>query len=257
MKKLLSFLIASLLLLTCVSGLMTAMAASLPGDVNGDGKVGPEDARLALRASVRLEQYAPGSDAFTAADTNRDGVITAEDARVILRVSVGLESFDGAPKPLTDDEAVQLYIAANDIYLPWLTPMNFGPKYSYQEKTTYNGDTYYRIVGGRFSSKDELLAECRKYFLPEVYTEWVEDYYLQQGDRFYGKAQIAGDGGWQEARMKIVSAEGDVCKLQLTVYYYGSTNPYTTVMTLKWTDGSWKFTKDFICQPDFERIYKK
>lgn len=50
-----------------------------PGDVDGDGKVTAEDARLALRQAL-------GKDPKTsAADYDGDGDVTAEDAREILR----------------------------------------------------------------------------------------------------------------------------------------------------------------------------
>lgn len=58
-------------------------------DVNGDGKVEPADARLALRAAVNLESY-DGVQKM-AADTNADGKIEPSDARVILRKAVGLD----------------------------------------------------------------------------------------------------------------------------------------------------------------------
>ena len=62
-----------------------------PGDVDGDGELTSGDARLALRASVKLEDYAEGSPEFTAADVDRNGVIESSDARLILRASVKLE----------------------------------------------------------------------------------------------------------------------------------------------------------------------
>ena len=62
------------------------------GDVSGDNEITAEDARLALRAAVGLESYAPGSAEFLAADATKDGEITAEDARLILRAAVGLEN---------------------------------------------------------------------------------------------------------------------------------------------------------------------
>ena len=68
-------------------------ASSRLGDVDADGKVTSSDARLALRASVNLENYRAGSRQFVASDVNRDGKIGPEDARSILRVSVHLESF--------------------------------------------------------------------------------------------------------------------------------------------------------------------
>ena len=63
------------------------------GDVNADGLLKAEDARLALRAAVKLEPFwnDPQSAAFKAADTNGDGKVSADDARRILRASVKLE----------------------------------------------------------------------------------------------------------------------------------------------------------------------
>ncbi len=58
------------------------------GDVDGDGIVTAKDARLALRASAKLEKlYATP---FDAADVNGDGRVTANDARSILRYSAKL-----------------------------------------------------------------------------------------------------------------------------------------------------------------------
>lgn len=61
------------------------------GDVDDDGEVTAADARLALRAAVGLEDYAPQSFPFARADYDRDGEITASDARMILRTAVALE----------------------------------------------------------------------------------------------------------------------------------------------------------------------
>ncbi len=61
----------------------------LPGDVNLDGQITAADARLALRASVRLE--ALSDIQLLAADVDGKAGITAADARLILRASVGLE----------------------------------------------------------------------------------------------------------------------------------------------------------------------
>lgn len=55
------------------------------GDVNSDGKVTSQDARLTLRAASKLDVLS--GTAFAAADVNDDGVITAKDARSILRYS--------------------------------------------------------------------------------------------------------------------------------------------------------------------------
>ena len=71
--------------------------AYTPGDVDGDGEVASGDARLALRASVKLENYAPGSAPFLAADADGNGVIESSDARLILRASVKLETLPAKP----------------------------------------------------------------------------------------------------------------------------------------------------------------
>lgn len=60
------------------------------GDVDGKDGVTASDARLALRASVYLENLTPAQ--IKAADVNHDGEVNAKDARTILRVSVGLET---------------------------------------------------------------------------------------------------------------------------------------------------------------------
>lgn len=65
-------------------------APVIPGDVNCDGEVNADDARLALRAAVGLEDFPADSPAFRAADMDGSGDITAEDARLILRAAVGL-----------------------------------------------------------------------------------------------------------------------------------------------------------------------
>ena len=62
-----------------------------PGDVNNDGSIGADDARLALRRSVDLEDYPEGSMQFLACDVNADKAVGADDARLILRASVDLE----------------------------------------------------------------------------------------------------------------------------------------------------------------------
>ena len=64
----------------------------LLGDVNGDGKVNSADARMALRAAVKLETL--DETKIKAADVDGNGKITSSDARKILRVAVKLDKFD-------------------------------------------------------------------------------------------------------------------------------------------------------------------
>ena len=58
-------------------------------DVNGDGNINAADARIALRASAKLEVL-EGSR-FTAADVDKNGKVTAADARLILRKAAKLD----------------------------------------------------------------------------------------------------------------------------------------------------------------------
>ena len=78
------------LLLSCFAFTAASASATAPGDVDADGVVTSADARLALRASVRLETLSRA--ATQTADVDRDGLITSADARVILRVSVKLDA---------------------------------------------------------------------------------------------------------------------------------------------------------------------
>lgn len=71
---------------------LTGKKPVVTGDIDGDDRISADDARLALRASVGLEKYAPDTAEFKAADADRDGKLTADDARLILRASVGLET---------------------------------------------------------------------------------------------------------------------------------------------------------------------
>ena len=59
------------------------------GDLDLNGRVTAADARIALRASARLERLTAAR--FLAGDLNGDGQITAGEARKILRVSAKLE----------------------------------------------------------------------------------------------------------------------------------------------------------------------
>lgn len=84
-----SFLSIILAIILCCSSLFVGASALTMGDVDGDGEVKAADARLALRASVGLENF--NEEQKAAADVDGDGTIKAADARLILRASVGLE----------------------------------------------------------------------------------------------------------------------------------------------------------------------
>ena len=76
-----------------------APANTVPGDLNGDGKVDIADALLALRIAVGI--YTASAAQLTAGDVTPfvlgkpapDGIIDVGDALLILRVAVGLISF--------------------------------------------------------------------------------------------------------------------------------------------------------------------
>ena len=75
--------------LVSVSADGTAVAVTVKGDADSDGRLTSADARLVLRLSVGLEP----SERFTlyVCDYDEDGKTTSADARLILRRSVGLK----------------------------------------------------------------------------------------------------------------------------------------------------------------------
>lgn len=73
---------------------VTSFAAYDIGDVDNNGMITAEDARLTLRNSASLEKLTP--EQIAAADVDKSGEITAGDARTILRVSADLETFESA-----------------------------------------------------------------------------------------------------------------------------------------------------------------
>lgn len=89
MKRLVSVLSVIAVLLSAVF-IPAAAADYIPGDVNGSGEVLADDARLALRASARLQTL--DSRRQKAADVDLDGRVLAADARQILRYSARLQT---------------------------------------------------------------------------------------------------------------------------------------------------------------------
>ena len=90
-KRTLSLLLSLLLLLTLAPLRFPANAADAltAGDVSLDGRVGSDDARLALRNAVKLQPLTVSQ--LKCADANQDGKVGPDDARLILRASVKLE----------------------------------------------------------------------------------------------------------------------------------------------------------------------
>ena len=89
-KKLVSHLTLSAVLMgLIISAFVPGAAAYSYGDVDGDGMVTAQDARLTLRAAIGLGSVREESAESYSADTNCDGEIDASDARTVLRTAIG------------------------------------------------------------------------------------------------------------------------------------------------------------------------
>ncbi|MCR5042462.1 MAG: dockerin type I repeat-containing protein [Clostridia bacterium] len=86
MRKM-AFVLVFAVLFACLV-LPTGASAADVMDIDGDGDVSAQDARLVLRAAIGLEELPDGLE--TAADADSDGELTTADARVILRAAIGL-----------------------------------------------------------------------------------------------------------------------------------------------------------------------
>lgn len=95
MKKILSLLLAVIMLFTVI----IPVFAAEKGDVDGDGSITASDARIALRMAVGLDTVT--DELKLLADYDESGTVDASDARILLRLSVGL-SVDEQPD--TPDE---------------------------------------------------------------------------------------------------------------------------------------------------------
>lgn len=110
------------------------------GDVDGDGDVTVADARLALRAAVKLEALT--GSALLAADADGSDGVTVADARSILRVAVGLDSFDvviTTDRPL---DVIKKYTKENGEKREneyWVTLFNNGEFFNGAKYRYYNG----------------------------------------------------------------------------------------------------------------------
>ena len=107
-KRLISLFLTLLMIMSAAPAMMGVSFASdpkyTPGDVDGNGQILANDARLALRVSAKLENNLT-KEQLLAADVDRNGQILANDARQILRFSAKLlREFETAAPPPTDDE---------------------------------------------------------------------------------------------------------------------------------------------------------
>lgn len=107
-RKILSVcLILSLLAMLLPQTFVSAEEPLPPrGDMNGDGKIHADDARIALQAAARVIETTPAL--LRPGDVDNDGRISSSDARRILRAAAKLETLPGqaAEEPETDFNAV-------------------------------------------------------------------------------------------------------------------------------------------------------
>lgn len=104
-------------------------AESISGDVNADGKITSDDARLALRFSANMKK--PSASEKTAADVNKDGSITIEDVKLIMADALDLETYEegllrqGFPKSYVE-ELVELHKKYPDWeFVPMITGLDW------------------------------------------------------------------------------------------------------------------------------------
>ena len=88
MKKIFKICIAILLLAVCG---LSAVAGSVQGDANGDGKINTVDYAVIKRAV--MGKYDLTEAGFIAADVNYDGNVNALDYMIVKRVVLGIAVF--------------------------------------------------------------------------------------------------------------------------------------------------------------------
>jgi len=86
--------------LTKVGATFTVAPDYILGDVDGDGDVDKDDALLAQRFAVRLQE--PDERQFAAGEINGDGIIDAADVSLILRIANGLPINPAGEVPLPE-----------------------------------------------------------------------------------------------------------------------------------------------------------
>lgn len=90
MKKVISILVAAVMIFSCSTGFLTASAdASIVGDINGDGTINSTDALELLMMIVGLKEKSSTVDEIGDIDLNK--ALNSEDALLILQYSVGIE----------------------------------------------------------------------------------------------------------------------------------------------------------------------
>ncbi|MCR5040814.1 MAG: hypothetical protein K6C36_01795 [Clostridia bacterium] len=125
MKKIIAAILSILLISALGLNVFAMKEARLEiGDVNGVEGITAEDARLALRLALKIDDYKRIIDTYpttcfdpeVASDVDGDGEVTAYDARLILRFCVGeITSFpasgteDAHETPVADDREINFW----------------------------------------------------------------------------------------------------------------------------------------------------
>lgn len=146
MKKYISLFMITILALL---GMIPANAASdlseqaLPpvilyqkGDIDADGLITAEDARLCLRAVVGLEEL--NELQRDAADLAGSGVIDSSCARNILRASVGMEQFNSdSIQTVRDVVIIKPFLTAGSGMYQWECTVAPDEEYATVKRSTY------------------------------------------------------------------------------------------------------------------------
>ncbi len=173
-KRSLSALLVAALMISVFAVPALGEGAKYYGDVDADGSVTSADARLTLRAAVKLESLSEAQKKI--ADMNKDGNIEPTDARLILRTAVKLESLtpfagddktwsseDAAPAP--DYEPAVFKSSAATLDLGYMDLGDFRLLMSSSDESEYDEDmdAYYRVYDISMGDVHQLdgVAEIR------------------------------------------------------------------------------------------------
>ncbi len=106
------------------------------GDLNADGQITAEDARLCLRATVGLEELNDLQKA--AADLSGSGVIDSSCARNILRASIGMEQFNSDRIQTSRDVVIiKPFLTAGSGMYQWECTVAPDEEFATVERSTY------------------------------------------------------------------------------------------------------------------------
>ncbi len=170
--------------------IVTAYAVS--PDVNNDGKISSEDARIILRASVELETA--DGETLSGYDLDNNGRLSASDARIALRCAVELDTYTPpeSDKGFSSSESSIVDISA-DLYtyeemkedleiLSALMPSRFS--YSSMGVSSDGREIFCAVLGSGFGHKQIVVdagIHGSEYLNPAAVMSTVE-YYLRSYD---------------------------------------------------------------------------